>query len=327
MSHNEGNNDEMKSTHPSHTHEYVWIGDAINLSLNQAEKDQNLVQGIPSGFPSLDRLTHGWNGGELTVFAARPAIGKTAFSLGIARNAAVDFGVPTLYFSLELPTIALTDRLIVSETGIPMAKLHGKDKLFSEDWSRMEESLRMLSNAPLYFDDTAGLTTEQFRQRVADLSARKGVKLVIVDHFHLVCGGEKETFSNRHQEEEAVMRCLKEAASAFGVSVIVLTYLKRPLRRNYSGPVLTDLYDYCPATEEYADKIILLDRPLLYSLSASSEGRTDAMQLRLVKNKNGRTGTVELVFDRERVRVVNPEEGCFAARRFPISDTFETGTF
>ena len=284
----------------------IKIGDAINSTLEIVEKDQNAFFGIPSGYKSLDRLTHGWQEGELIVVGARPAVGKTAFALSLARNTAVDFGIPTAYFSLEMSTVMLTRRLIVAESGIRHEKMRGDEKLTAEDWFQMEYSLSKLSEAPLYIDDTSALTTDEFMNKVKDLIILYDVKLIIVDYIHLM-SGRNQTRASREKDDE-VIECLKETALKFRISIIAISFIKRPIRKNYIRPILPDLDSYCPAAVDYADKIILLHRPSFLS-SDPCEGKMDTIEVDLAKNDVGDIGSVALFLDKERVRVVETYDG------------------
>lgn len=296
-------------------HHPVKVGDAINLSLELAEREQNPVSGIPSGFPCLDRLTRGWRAGELVVLGGRPCSGKTAIALCMARNAAVDFGVPTVYLSHGLTVTDLTDRLIVSESGIPMEKLHGEAKMQAEDWLQVESSLKRLSDAPLYLEDTpAGMSGEyrlgEFKSIADEMIHGLGVRLVFVDDLQTTIpdwvrfDGECLARENRKN-----LHFLKEMAKDYGVTIVVLTNVDRPKRRKYSSPGMMDLESYCPCVEDYADKIILLHRPYLLDFNHDGgSGGVEPLSVALVKNKNGRTGILELPFDRNRIRVMNPGE-------------------
>ena len=227
----------------------IKIGDAINQSLDLAEKNQLFSFGIPAGFPSLDRLTQGWNPGDLVILGARPAVGKTLLALAMARNAAVGFGEPTAYFSLETSSVQLTNRLIATESGVSVGKLLGKDKIDGSDWQRMEASLYDLAKAPLYIDDTPGLRITEFGKRVRSMAGELGVRLAVVDDFRLLLPDEDEAFPSWHAELEDNLRRLKETAVQSGVAILVLTWVRRPVRKNYTGPVLADLDPYCPSAE------------------------------------------------------------------------------
>lgn len=284
--------------------ETVHIGDAINRTLEIVERDQDPFYGIPSGFMSLDRVTHGWQPRELTMIAARPAVGKTAFALSIARNAAVDFGVPTAYFSLEMSTVMLTRRLIVSESGIQFEKIRGVEKLESVDWFQMESALSKLSKAPLYIDDSCALTIDEFMKKVKDLITQYGVRLIIIDYIHLM--SNMDHARTMREKDDEVILCLKEAAMVYGVSIIAISFIRRPTRKNYTKPILTDLDVYCPSAVDYADKIILLHRPSFLSLEENA-GNMDILQVDLAKNSIGDICSIDLFLDKERGRVVEQD--------------------
>ena len=293
-----------------HSDEPIRIGDAINMSLELAEKCQTSVPGIPSGFPSMDRLTQGWGKGELIVIGGRPGSGKTALALGLARNAAVEFGVPTAYFTLETPLTDLTDRLIVSESGIPMEKLQGASRMMDEDWQRLESSLKRLSDAPLYIDDSplrAPLDEwlEDFWAKVGTLKKEKGMNLFIVDDMQ---AATPDWMRHELYESNQTARFLKNTAWNYGVAIIALTNVERPKRRINTWPVIRDLDMYCPHAEDRADKIILLNRPSLSGPApCMDESGIESLQLRVAQNKSGHMGTVDLLFDPGRIRVINPE--------------------
>ena len=284
--------------------ETVHIGDAINRTLEIVERDQDPFYGIPSGFMSLDRVTHGWQPRELTMIAARPAVGKTAFALSIARNAAVDFGVPTAYFSLEMSTVMLTRRLIVSESGIQFEKIRGVEKLESVDWFQMESALSKLSKAPLYIDDSCALTIDEFMKKVKDLITQYGVRLIIIDYIHLM--SNMDHARTMREKDDEVILCLKEAAMVYGVSIVAISFIRRPTRKNYTKPILTDLDVYCPSAVDYADKIILLHRPSFLSLEENA-GNMDILQVDLAKNSIGDICSIDLFLDKERGRVVEQD--------------------
>lgn len=296
---------EIRIEHPVH------IGDAINRSLELAGKYQEGVYGIPSGFPSLDRITQGWGEGELIVIGARPCVGKTALALGMARNAAVDFGVPTAYCSLESSVIELTDRLIVAESGVSMEQLDGRDVMEAGDWLRMETSLAKLTKAPLYLDDTPSKAPRDYRLGVFQSQAEtlvkeKGVRLLFVDSLQEICPGwARYTPECLAEECRKNLRFLREMTGVYGVTIVVLTWVRRPEDWSGPNPTLLDLGDYCPGAEEYADKILLLERPCYFSFDISEDG-TEPLQVRVAQNRNGRIGRADLVFDRERIRITEP---------------------
>ena len=297
----------MNVTMPqSSDYEPVSITDALIRSLDLAKKHQGLPGGIPSGYPSLDRLTRGWEPGELVVIGARPAIGKTLLALGMARNAAVRFHVPTAYFSLEMSATELADRLIVSEIGLSMDKLRGQKTISEEEWPDIICDLGELACGKLFIDDSPGPRIGELGDRIRSLADKQGVKVFFIDSFQSLFPDGGDVFSSQSAERADTLRRIKEIAMALDVTIILLTCVWRPTRRNYSGPILADLDSYCPSAEDYADTIILLHRDIL-GLNTDEES-PNLMELRVVRNRNGATGTVDLIFDRERIRLVEPDE-------------------
>jgi replicative DNA helicase len=254
----------------------IHIAEAVRRTKELTDNNQDTIIGIPSGFASLDKMTNGWQPGDLIVIGARPSVGKTTFALNLARNAAVDHNIPVAFFSLQLSAFSLTKRLFVSE------------------------SETTLENSPLYIDDSPMLTTEDIIEKVKDLTAEHAVKLVIIDFLHLI-----RDWDLRETNESILIR-LKEAASKYKVAIIALSYVLRPIRKNYTGPILSDLDVYCPYAVDFADKIILLHRPSLMSPDYQNK-EYDLLDVRLVKNNTGDiTGVmagVGLLLDKKTLRI------------------------
>ena len=159
------------------------IGKVINDALDDLQKRQESsgYSGVPSGFPSIDDITLGWQPSDLIILAARPSVGKTAFVVNVARNAAVDFNMPVAIFSLEMPAKQLANRMMVSETGLSAEKIKGGVKLQDWEWQQLDIQLKRLTKAPIYIDDTPSLPVMEFRSKVKRLVKQKGVRLVVVD--------------------------------------------------------------------------------------------------------------------------------------------------
>ena len=159
------------------------IGSLINMAMSDIQEMQGNtgVNGVPSGFASIDRITMGWQKSDLIILAARPSVGKTAFSLNLARNAAVDHHMAVAFFSLEMSAIQLVKRLITSESGLSADKIKGGVRLEDYEWEQLEYKLKALSKAPLYIDDTPGLPLMEFRTKAKNLVKNKGVRLIFVD--------------------------------------------------------------------------------------------------------------------------------------------------
>ena len=200
------------------------ISGVINKVMSDLEKLQSQngrYSGVPSGFPTLDDITLGWQASDLIILAARPSVGKTAFALNVARNAAIQH-FPVAIFSLEMPASQLVKRMMVSETGIDSKKLKGGVKLTPEDWKRLESKLKDLASAPIYIDDTPSLPVMEFRSKVKRLVKQKGVKLILVDYLQLM-QGPSELRGMREQEVAAISRTLKATAKEHNVPIIALS--------------------------------------------------------------------------------------------------------
>ena len=165
--------------------ELKGIGDAINAAMNIVEERQRLdgIPGVPSGYPSIDRMTRGWNRGELIVIGGRPCVGKSTLLLRMARNCAVQFDLPAAVFSMQMSSVEASNRLISAETGIPMEKLEGFERMEKEDWIHVDVSLKKLAGSQLFIDDTPGLTPSDISERVWQLVKRRQVRAVFIDNL------------------------------------------------------------------------------------------------------------------------------------------------
>ena len=288
-------------------HEPIKVCDAINQALDLAEDGYASIIGTPSGFPPLDLITRGWMPGDLVVIGARPAIGKTALGLGMAKNAAVSSGIPTGYITADESTsvMELVNRLIIAETGMTRDRLNGL--MDSEDWHNAEVSLTALSKAPLYFDDCAGMPLGELKERVSGLIVNQGVKLLIIDAIQWLIPDDDRTEMSQADLNAELLRFLKQTAVENGLSVILFSWIGRSNRRHYHGPVVSDLLFYCPCAEDFADKILLLDRPEIFNPDYC-ESAYHAFSIFLARNKNGITGKTYLDFDRIRARICNPAD-------------------
>ena len=308
------------------------IGSVINQAISDIERLQQStgLSGVPSGFPSLDKITFGWQPSDLIIVAARPSVGKTAFVVNVARNAAVDHHMPVAFFSLEMPAIQLAKRMMVSETGLSSDKIKGGTKLERYEWVQLEEKLKDLAKAPLYIDDTPSLPVMEFRSKVKRLVNQKGVRLVIVDYLQLM-QGPIELKGMREQEVAAISRMLKATAKEMNVPVIALSQLSRDaVKRQGSNnrPLLSDLRE-SGSIEQDADMVLFIHRYDYQGLNedASEVGKTDLI---IAKHRNGEIGDVPLTFRASEVRFVDNEDSMISQSFIPVSsimneDTYDTG--
>ena len=287
------------------------IGKVINDAMSEIQRFQKLegrLSGVPSGFPSIDKITLGWQASDLIILAARPSVGKTAFVLNLARNAAVDFNMPVAIFSLEMPSIQLAKRMMVSETRLSADKIKGGTKLEPHEWVQLEEQIKRLAKAPLYIDDTPSLPVMEFRSKVKKLVKQKGVRLVVVDYLQLM-QGPAELRGMREQEVAAISRTLKATAKELNVPIIALSQLSRQSENRQGSnrrPQLSDLRE-SGSIEQDADMVVFIHRYDYQGLSDNPDdiGRT---QIIIAKHRNGAIADVDMKFRADEVRFVDEQE-------------------
>lgn len=309
------------------------IGSIINEALSDIQQQQGNtgVTGVPSGFPSIDRVTMGWQKSDLVILAARPSVGKTAFALNLARNAAVDHDMPVAVFSLEMSSIQLAKRLMTSETGITADKIKGGVKLEPFEWEQMEYKLKGLSKAPLYIDDTPGIQLMEFRTKAKNLVKNKGVRMIIVDYLQLM-QGPTELRGMREQEVAAISRTLKATAKELEIPIIALSQLSRASVQRTGGngkPQLSDLRE-SGSIEQDADMVIFIHRPDYIGMSENPEDR-EKTQIIIAKHRNGETLDIDMTFKSDQVRFMELDESLDAQASRPVEskinnyDPFSSG--
>ncbi|TPG37905.1 replicative DNA helicase [Flavobacterium pectinovorum] len=262
---------------------------------------QEGLSGVETGFTNLDKLTSGWQPSDLIIIAARPAMGKTAFVLSMARNIAIDFGHPVALFSLEMASVQLITRLISSETGLSSEKLR-TGKLEPHEWTMLSTKVKNLEKAPLFIDDTPSLSIFDLRAKCRRLVSQHGIKIIIVDYLQLMtAGGNSKGGGNREQEISTISRNLKALAKELNVPVIALSQLSRAVETRGSSkrPLLSDLRE-SGAIEQDADIVSFLYRPEYYKIdewdddeASSTAGQAEIM---IAKHRNGGIENVRLKF-------------------------------
>ncbi|KUK08567.1 MAG: Replicative DNA helicase [Caldanaerobacter subterraneus] len=258
--------------------------------IEELYKNKGKLTGIPSGFPDLDAKTAGFQPSDFILIAARPSMGKTSFALNIAQNAALLTGLPVAIFSLEMSKEQLVTRLICSTANIDSQKLR-TGNLDEEDWMKLAAAMTPLSKAPIYIDDTPGVTVMDIRAKARRLKLEKGLGLVMIDYLQLMQGrGRAE---NRQQEISEISRSLKSLARELNVPVITLSQLSRaPETRSDHRPVLSDLRE-SGAIEQDADIVMFLYRDDYYHKDSEKKNIAEVI---IAKHRNGPTGVVELLW-------------------------------
>ncbi|MEC7262774.1 MAG: replicative DNA helicase [Bacteroidota bacterium] len=278
---------------------------AQNLVIQAKKKIEEIsnkegLSGIPSGFDKLDRLTSGWQPSDLIIVAARPGMGKTALTLSMARNIAVNSGNGVAFFSLEMSSVQLITRLISSETGLSSEKLR-TGKLEKHEWDQLNVKVKALEKAPLFIDDTPSLSIFDLRAKARRLASQHKIKLIIIDYLQLMTAGGSQKGGNREQEISTISRNLKALAKELDVPVIALSQLSRAVetRGGSKRPILSDLRE-SGAIEQDADIVSFIYRPEYYKIDEwDDEERTPTQgqaEFIVAKHRNGGLDNIRLKF-------------------------------
>ena len=276
-------------------------------SIEEAGKNKEAFSGVPSGFIAIDRETLGWQPSDLVILAARPAMGKTAFVLTMARNITVDYERPVAVFSLEMSAEQLMKRLIIAESGLDGTAVKS-GKLTPDQWRHLESSTKPLGMAPLYIDDTPALSIAEFRSKARRLKLHNDIRLIIIDYLQLMTSGQSSQQGNREQEVANISRTLKAIAKELNVPIIALSQLSRQteLRGGNKRPQLSDLRE-SGAIEQDADIVAFIHRPEYYGITEDEQGHSTAgmAEFILAKHRNGSVGTINLRFRKEQARFLD----------------------
>ncbi|HLV93052.1 MAG TPA: replicative DNA helicase [Aequorivita sp.] len=258
------------------------------------------LSGVPSGFAKLDKLTSGWQPSDLIIIAARPGMGKTALTLSMARNIAVEHNIPVAFFSLEMSSVQLITRLISSETHLNSEKLR-TGNLEKYEWEQLNVKVKDLEKAPLFIDDTPSLSIFDLRAKARRLSSQHGIKLIVVDYLQLMTAGGSQKGGNREQEISTISRNLKALAKELNIPVIALSQLSRAVetRGGSKRPLLSDLRE-SGAIEQDADIVSFIYRPEYYKIDEwdDDDHTPTAGQAEFIvaKHRNGGLDEIRLKF-------------------------------
>jgi len=264
---------------------------------------QDGLSGVSSGFDKLDKITSGWQPSDLIIIASRPGMGKTALSLSMARNIAIDHKIPVAFFSLEMSAIQLITRLISGETGLKSDILR-TGKLAPHQWQQLNNQITDLESAPLFIDDTPSLTIFELRAKARRLVSSNDIKVIIIDYLQLMHLGSSTKTGNREQEISIISRNLKALAKELNVPVIALSQLSRAVetRSGSKRPILSDLRE-SGAIEQDADIVSFIYRPEYYGMENWDDDMQTPSQgqgeLIIAKHRNGALGNVRLKFTAE----------------------------
>ncbi len=282
--------------------------------LNKAAKQVGGMSGLPSGFHKLDQVTSGWQKSDLIIIAARPAMGKTAFVLSMAKNIAVDQKIPVAVFSLEMSNVQLVNRLIVNVCSIPNDKIKS-GQLEPHEWQQLDAKIKNLQGAPLYVDDTANLSILEFQTKARRLKEEHDIQLIIIDYLQLM-NASGMRFQSREQEVSTISRSLKGLAKELDIPIIALSQLNRNVENRGQGsvegkkPQLSDLRE-SGAIEQDADMVCFIHRPEYYKIYEDPTTHKDLRgvgQIIIAKHRNGATADIDLRFKSEYIRFMNEED-------------------
>lgn len=279
--------------------------------LQKAAANKGGLTGIPTGYAKLDDYTSGWQRSDLVIIAGRPAMGKTSFALSLAKNIAVDYDTPIAFFSLEMNNVQLVNRLISNVCEIEGKKiLNGQ--LDDEEWKRLDKNVRKLQAAPIYIDDTPGMSIFELRTKARRLVREKGVQVIMIDYLQLM-NANGARFGSRQEEVSTISRSLKGLAKELDIPVLALSQLNRTVegREGIDGkrPQLSDLRE-SGAIEQDADMVLFVHRPEYYRIFTDEKGNDlhGKAQIIIAKHRKGGTGDVLLNFRGEFTRFENPTD-------------------
>ena len=269
------------------------------LEIEEARKNKEGISGIPTGFRDLDKITGGWQRSDMIVIAARPAMGKTAFVLSMARNMAVDFGKAVALFSLEMSSVQLVKRLISSETQLTGDQIM-KGKLQDHEMHQLHSRIQKLIEAPIYIDDTPGLSVFDFRAKCRKLKSTKNIEIIIIDYLQLMSAGPQKGSGNREQEISTISRTIKEIAKELNVPIIALAQLSRSveMRPGEKRPILSDLRE-SGSIEQDADIVSFIYRAEKYGFNVdpeTGESNIGVGEIMIEKHRNGELANIRLGF-------------------------------
>jgi len=295
--------------------DYSALGSVVERAVKSVEEayaNKGSFTGIPSGLYKLDDMTCGWQKSDLVIIAGRPAMGKTAFALSVAKNIAVDQKRPMAFFSLEMSDVQLANRLMSNTCEIEGKKLLS-GQLDREDWIRLDKNLQALTDAPLFVDDTEGLSVMELRTKARRLQKEHHIELIMIDYLQLMTASGMR-YNSRQEEVSLISRSLKGLAKELNIPVLALSQLNRGVesREGAEGkrPQLSDLRE-SGAIEQDADMVIFLHRPEYYHILQSEDGfidYKDKAEIIIAKHRKGATGIVMMDFKGEFTRFANPED-------------------
>ena len=281
-------------TERGQSEDFLPLGEVIDETLNAIEATQNRggqVTGVPTGFAELDELTQGLHGGQMIIFAGRPAMGKTTLGMDVLRSASIHNGQASVIFSLEMDKTEITMRLLSAESQVPMNRMRD-GSMDDRDWQAMARAMSRIADAPLFMDDSANMSLMEIRAKCRRLKQKHDLQLVVIDYLQLMSSGKK--VESRQQEVSEFSRALKLLAKEIDVPVIAISQLNRGSeQRTDKTPMMSDLRE-SGSIEQDADVILLIHREDYYEKESARAGEADLI---VAKHRNGATKTVPVAFE------------------------------
>ena len=318
--------------------DYTQINPIIEEAYRQIEFAASRttgLSGLETGYHDLDKMTSGWQNSDLVIIAARPAMGKTAFVLSMAKNMSVNYKYPVAFFSLEMSNLQLVNRLIANTCEIESDKIRS-GRLQPHEWERLDHKLKDLLGAPLYVDDTPSLSVFELRTKARRLVREHGVKIIFIDYLQLM-NASGMSYGNRQEEVSTISRSLKGLAKELNIPIIALSQLNRSVEmrggnegKNSEGqssrrPQLSDLRE-SGAIEQDADMVCFIHRPEYYKIYTDENGNDlhGIAEIIIAKHRNGAVGDVRLKFIGEYTRFQNLDDELLANAGIPKARTFKS---
>ena len=293
--------------------------------IDELHRDKGKLRGVPTGFSDLDSLLAGLQNSDLVILAARPSVGKTSFCLDLARNAAIQSGLPVGIFSLEMSKEQLVDRMLCAEAQVDLWKMRTgnlSDRPDSDDFPKIGRAMGVLSDAPIFIDDSPGNNVMHIRAKARKLKAEHNLGLIIIDYLQLMHSHSKKNSDNRVQEVAEMSRNLKGIARELNVPVLALSQLSRAVEQTKpSIPKLSHLRD-SGSIEQDADVVLFIYRKAAdrnYRLEDIPPDERNIAEIHIAKHRNGPTGVVKLFFDATRASFQNLDKNFISPGTIPTT--------
>lgn len=308
--------------------EVTKVGDVVAdviSRINNAAQQEGGYTGLRTGFTKLDEKTNGWQPATLNIIAARPAMGKTAFVLSMAKNMAIDYGYPVAIFSLEMSNLELVNRLVINASEIEGEKIK-TGRLTPNEWQDLYAKTDCLNSAPIFIDDTANISVSELTTKARRLKSEHDIQCIIIDYLQLM-NASGMSYGSREQEVSIISRSLKGLAKELDIPVIALSQLNRGVEsREEKRPQLSDLRE-SGAIEQDADMVVFIHRPEYYKILQDAEGNSNegVAEIIIAKHRSGAVGDVRLQFTKELIKFSNLTERRYGSYQADTSAYQEFG--